>query len=354
MTRPYPQISPFALARGEATAGGGGGGGVAEAILHIQHELANGTAGGSTTTATWNVRPLNVEQVNEIAGSSLASNQITLAAGTYDIEAWSYVFEGDHSKVRLRDTTGGVTLLVGINNFISSADNAQVACQLRGRFTLSVESVLELQHFTQTGVASNGFGVATTDAEVEVFADILICQVQGTGKFTTWIPASDMRPTVSNGCAVIASVETVAGQPDQNVLAFDATADEHAQFEIAMPKRWNLGTVSFQVFWTHQGGQTGGLDGVAWALQGVALTNDDAMATAYGTAIVVTDDQVTGDDLYVTAESADVTIAGTPADDDLIVLRLFRDVSDAADDLNIDAQLIGVKLFWTADTATDD
>ena len=33
------------------------------------------------------------------------------------------------------------------------------------------------------------------------------------GKQTIWIPAAEMRPTVSNGCAALADVETTAGNP---------------------------------------------------------------------------------------------------------------------------------------------
>jgi hypothetical protein len=173
------------------------------------------------------------------------------------------------------------------------------------------------------------------------------------GKQTTWWPAGAMQPTVSNGCTALTTVETTGGRPDQHVLAFATGADDHAQFEVSFPKSWNLGTVTFQAFWTHQGGQTGGLDGVAWALQGVALTSGDDFATVYGTAVVVTDDQATGDKVYVTAESEAVTIGGTPADGDMCVFRVFRDVGDGADDLDIDAQLVGIKLFFTTDAVTD-
>ncbi len=186
--------------------------------------------------------------------------------------------------------------------------------------------------------------------------DVVDQALSNVGLQTIWIPASAMQPTVSNGCAALANVETVSGQPDQHVLAFDATAvpDENAQFEIAFPKSWNEGTITFKAFWTHQGGQTGGLDGVAWGLQGIALSDDDAFATAYGTAIVVTDDKATGDDLFVTAVSAAVTIGGTPAEDDMVVFRVFRDIDDGADDLDIDAQLVGLQIFFTTNFPTDD
>ena len=46
--------------------------------------------------------------------------------------------------------------------------------------------------------------------------------------------------------------------------------------------------------------------------------------------------------LHKTAESGAVTIAGTPAADELCVFRLSRKASDGGDTLNVDARMIGV------------
>lgn len=171
------------------------------------------------------------------------------------------------------------------------------------------------------------------------------------GKHTIWIPAGAMRPTVSNGCAALTDVETTAARPDMQVLDFDATADEHAQFQIGFPKSWNEGTITFQVYWTVAAAVT---TGVAWGLQGVAVSDDGTIDVAYGTAVVVTDDALNAaEDLMVSAESAAVTIAGTPAVGDVSFFRIFRDVSDANDDMTQDARLIGVQVFYTLDAGDD-
>ena len=135
------------------------------------------------------------------------------------------------------------------------------------------------------------------------------------------------------------------------VLDFDKDSDEHAQFSVAFPKSWNLGTVTFQAFWSGIAATTG----VSWGLQGVAFGDNDSIDTAYGSAIVV-DDSAQGavEELLVSAESGAVTIAGSPADDQLCYFRIFRDVDDANDDMNGDARLHGIKLFFTTDIANDD
>jgi hypothetical protein len=171
----------------------------------------------------------------------------------------------------------------------------------------------------------------------------------GAAKQTIYIPASAMIPAITSGPA--SAQLAAAGGQNYSVLDFDATADEFAHFQVAFPKSWNLGTVTFQVFWSSTATDT---DGVAWALEGAATSDNEAITGSWGTAVVVTDDaQSAAAELYVTAESGAVTIGGTPADDDLIFFRVSRDVSDANDDMTEDARLIGIKLFYTTDNYTD-
>ena len=160
-----------------------------------------------------------------------------------------------------------------------------------------------------------------------------------------------MRPTVSNGCAALTEVETTSGRPDMQVLDFDTSADEHAQFQISMPKSWNEGTITAQFYWTTTATDT---DGVSWGIQGVCVSDNDTIDVAYGTAIVV-DDAALGaaEDLCVSAATAAITLGGSPAAGDLAFFRVFRDVSDSNDTAAEDARLIGVKIFFTSDATND-
>jgi len=175
--------------------------------------------------------------------------------------------------------------------------------------------------------------------------------VKTAGKETIFVPAAACQPTASNGCAALQNVETTAGRPDMQVLDFDASSDEHAQFQVAFPKSWNEGTVTFQVFWTTAATDT---DGVAWALSAVAVSDNDTIDVDYGGTVVVTDDALgAAEDLCVTAESSALTIGGSPAEGDMCYFKIARDVSDANDDMAEDARLIGIKLFYTTDAAND-
>lgn len=170
------------------------------------------------------------------------------------------------------------------------------------------------------------------------------------GLHTIVIPAGAMIAATTSGAAS-AQLESSTNDVNYKVFDFDATADEHVHFNIAMPKSWDESTITFRVFWSTTASDT---DGVAWGLQGVALSDNDAIDTAWGTPVVVTDDAQSGaGEILVTAVSSAVTIAGTPAEGDIVFFRLFRDVSDANDDMTEDARLIAIQLFFTINAATD-
>lgn len=171
------------------------------------------------------------------------------------------------------------------------------------------------------------------------------------GLHTVWIPATAMIARTTNGAAS-GSSETTTNKVMLKTLDFDASTIEYAQFQIRMPKSWNESTVTAAFTWTH--GSTTTNFNVSWGLQGVALSNDDAADTAFGTAIYSNDTGGTTDDIYVSPTTADITIAGTPAAEDWVVFQVLRKADDGTNDtLAVDARLHGVTLYFTVNSATD-
>jgi len=175
-----------------------------------------------------------------------------------------------------------------------------------------------------------------------------VSAVKIAGKETIWVPAVAMYPNTTNG-AEAAQVELSNG-PEIKVLDFDKSSDEFAQFAVAFPKSWNAGTVTFQAFFTATSTNTGT---TAWGLSAVALADNGDLNTAFGTQVVATAKAHSGtsNDLDVANESGAVTIAGSPGDNEYVFFQISRDVS--ADDLDADARLLGIKLFFTTDSAND-
>ena len=173
----------------------------------------------------------------------------------------------------------------------------------------------------------------------------------GLGQEHIWVPANAMTPQTTNGAAA-GSVETTTNDVMLETLDFDATTDEFAQFSLQMPKSWDEGTLVVQFSWSHPSTATN--FGVVWGCQAVAFANDDALDTAWGTAVTVTDTGGTTDDLYITSETSAMTVAGTPGAEEVVYFRVYRDADNGSDNLAVDARLHGVKIHWTRNALNED
>jgi hypothetical protein len=161
------------------------------------------------------------------------------------------------------------------------------------------------------------------------------------GSTNLWIPASAWIPKTTAGCGVD-SRETTTNDQNFDELLFDTGSDELADALVVMPSNYNNGTVTARFYWTAASGS----GGVAWGIQGRAFANDDALDTAAGTAQLVTDTLIAANDMHITSATSAVTIGGTPAASTPIQFTIYRDVSDAGDDLAVDARLLGVEIIF--------
>tara|TARA_Y100000004_G_scaffold13044_1_gene13916 strand:+ start:4195 stop:4935 length:741 start_codon:yes stop_codon:yes gene_type:complete len=167
------------------------------------------------------------------------------------------------------------------------------------------------------------------------------------GLHDIWVPAQAMYPTADGGCSSITTLEISEGAPEMRTLNFDKDSEEYAQFSIAMPKSWDEGTITATFYWTASAGS----GTVSWYLEGVSLSNDDPINSAFGTAQGVTDTLIATNDVHITSTTSAITLAGSPAESDITFFQIYRHVS--SDNLSDDAKLIGVKLHYTTDAEND-
>jgi len=211
--------------------------------------------------------------------------------------------------------------------------------------------------FTSAGIALSVSGATSsiwggitgtiadqTDLQTELDAKI------AQGLHTIWIPASAMISNETNG-AEYAELELATNDVMIAAMDFDATTSESIQFQVRMPKSWDEETILFAASWSHAATTTN--FGVVWSLSGNANSDGDALDSAFGTEIDIENTGGTTDDLYISSRSSAVTIAGTPAAEDIIVFKINRDVAHASDDMAIDARLHGVTLYYTIDAEDD-
>jgi hypothetical protein len=272
--------------------------------------------------------------------------RITGPSGAFSISGFADGYEGKR-LVLYNDTAQTLTLT---NDATSTAANriltltgADVAINGPG-LAFFIYSVDELRWLLEGwgGVGSGAFSSATVNGAA----------VKTVGKETVCIPANAW--TIgATGSPSRGFIEVAAGLNYLPCLDFDGagSSKEYAYFQIAMPKGWNEGTLTYQVYWCSAATDT---DGVTWGLQAMAISDNEALNGTFGTAIEVTDNaQSAANELLATAESAALTVNGTPAAGDLVLFRLYRDPSHASDTHAEDARFIQLKLFLTTDAATD-
>lgn len=200
-------------------------------------------------------------------------------------------------------------------------------------------------------IAAGEVGVLTSDGTNVVSASVSsgAMDVVPVEK-SQFIPVEGhITPTAAGGCAALATVASGANLPDITSLDFDQTTAEHAQLKHIFEKPEHAGNVSFQFVWSHAGATT---FGVQWNAKGASIANDVTIGTAFGVARAAEDAGGTTDDLYVSEKTGFVKVLDM-AQSDLSIYDFFRDPTATVDDLDVDARLMGVIIYWWEENPLD-
>ena len=336
--------------------------GAATDANQVAHRIIEFT--GSIGEATVVTIPLDVQTFYIIknASSGAYTVQFKYVSGSGSSVTWA---AGDKSTKIIYATANHGTnpdlVDVGSGLSLTSPNLVTGINDVAGNELMNVTSTASaVNEFTLANAATGAGPILSATGETNVDINLnpkgsgvlksATAAVKIAGTETIWVPSSAMYGSTTNG-ADAQQVETTATRPDLKVLDFDAGTAEYAQFAIAMPKSWNLGTVTFQVFWSPSNTNTGN---AIFGLQGLSCTEGDTADAVFGTAQEVTDAGIgTVEDVQMTAVSSAMTIAGSPADDDQTFFQLYRDAADGSDTFTGDARVMGIKLFYTTDAAND-
>ena len=313
--------------------------------------LINNAEGGSSYSVT--VKTVSGTGVTWAAGET--GYKLLFSDGTNVVDSGFSDTHGDVTLTGTQTLTNKTLTSPKINTGILDANGPEMI-----KFTATGSAVNE---FTFTNAAAgNDPSISATGDSTDIDLNLVakgagVVQSNGsalavTGKQTIWVPASAMYPTTTAGCADLEQTELTAGQPELKSLDFDPASDENAQFAVAFPKSWDISQLlMYQVFWTADSTNSGDC---IWGLKGVACANDDPIDAAFGTAILITDAHSgTANDLDVTAQSASLTVAGSPAADEQVFFNLYRDANAAGDTFTGDSKLLGIKLYFATDLPND-
>jgi len=148
----------------------------AQSFAIFRHETASGVEAGTFTSGAWRTRDLNTTQYNNITSASLSSNQISLPAGTYMVEAIAPANLVSKHQTRLQNITDSTTTIVGQSTYAENAGFVSNASYFQGIFTIAGTKTFELQHRCTRTQAGYGFGVECSFG-TEVHATIKIVKV---------------------------------------------------------------------------------------------------------------------------------------------------------------------------------
>lgn len=307
------------------------GTGGADVGANVQINTTGMFIGNSTINTTGNVSVESfsnstITSVYGRAGANVGANvQITTTG----------MFIGNSTA----NTTGTVTTESFSNSTITSVYGLAGA-NVGANVQLSSSSLLFGNSTVNTSIQSTGVK----------FADGNTQNTAAFGKTMVWIPAGAMKARTTAG-ATSNTYESTTNFVNFDVFDFSATVNNFTQFSMNMPKAWNGSTVTAQFMWLQPATTTN--FGTVWSLSGVGFANTSPSDTAQGTAVLVTSTGAVNNAIYVSPETAAITIGGNVSSQSLVNFEVKRVATDAGDTMAVIAKLLGVRLYYTSNTTND-
>ena len=124
---------------------------------------AYNVAGGSSTAGSWQTRPLNTTDYNDISGAYLSSNQIFLPAGRYEMNWWMSIHAGSAFTAQswCNVSYNSITTNSYFYGNVVFNDSKQDVSAGTGRIWLPYGGQVSLVYWTDTAKATDGLGILT-------------------------------------------------------------------------------------------------------------------------------------------------------------------------------------------------
>lgn len=129
------------------------------------------TVSGTYNQGAWRTFDLTSEQSDPSNIASIASNQVTLPAGTYEVCAQAVNSKADECQMRIWNATDSSLLVLGQNNHAcgDAGETQGPGMFVRGRFEITASKAIEVQTRCTTNMQGNQVG--TGEDEVYMLAE---------------------------------------------------------------------------------------------------------------------------------------------------------------------------------------
>ena len=152
--------SGLTLGSGVTFPAGGTGNPISIAIISDQKDASSD--GGDFNSGDWRTRELNREISDPDGIVSISSDQFTLGAGTYFLDAQAPAYRVDAHQLAIYDVTAGAYLNYGSITQSRSTDQTVTTAFVSFIHTITANNLYEIRHRGATTKSSNGFGVSVS------------------------------------------------------------------------------------------------------------------------------------------------------------------------------------------------
>lgn len=136
------------------------------------------TVNGGASIAGTQTRVLNTEDSDTGGHCTLASNQFTLAAGTYRINANASAYATRRHKLFLYNVSDTVNEIIGTSEYDDDVNLVSNKSFVSGQFEITASKTFEIRHYTQLAVATFGLGVSSNDGTSEVYTIVELWKIK--------------------------------------------------------------------------------------------------------------------------------------------------------------------------------
>jgi hypothetical protein len=149
----------------------------------IEDQKTSGTGGGTGTENAWTTRTLNTLYYNRNSLASLSSNQFTLPAGTYYINARSPINNSDSSyRIRLYNVTSGSVERLGDNAYTLAGSSPnrpnQIDATLDAVVTIAGSTAFRIEYYVYNFSNLTGANLGVSNSlGTEIYTSVKIWKI---------------------------------------------------------------------------------------------------------------------------------------------------------------------------------
>lgn len=141
-------------------------------IIFVKDIKGSGSNGGTFTSGAWRTRELNT-LTGSITGASLASDQVTLPAGTYKITGYAPAASVDGHQAQLYNASDSSTAIYGSSELAQTSTSTSTKSFIDDTITIASSKVFEVRHRCTVTRATDGLGKAASFGS-EVYTTLVI------------------------------------------------------------------------------------------------------------------------------------------------------------------------------------